>query len=52
MRVFTAGFRIFFLAAGLFAIFAMVVWEGWLAIHAAGGDVVFGVFAGLVGDGG
>ena len=39
MRVFTAGFRIFFLAAGLFAIFAMVVWEGWLAIHAAGGMV-------------
>ena len=39
MRVFTAGYRVFFLAAGLFATFAMVVWEGWLAIHAAGGMV-------------
>lgn len=38
-RLFTAGYRVFFLAAGLFAVFAMVVWEGWLAIHAAGGMV-------------
>lgn len=36
-RLFSAGYRVFFLAAGLFAIFAMAVWEGWLAIHAAGG---------------
>lgn len=38
-RLFTAGFRVFFLAAGLFAVFCMIVWEGWLAIHAAGGMV-------------
>lgn len=38
-RLFTAGFRIFFLAAGLFAVLSMIVWEGWLAIHAAGGMV-------------
>jgi uncharacterized protein involved in response to NO len=36
-RLFSEGFRVFFLAAGLFAVVAMVVWEGWLAIHAAGG---------------
>ncbi|MCW8841934.1 MAG: NnrS family protein [Rhodobacteraceae bacterium] len=38
-RLFSAGFRIFFLAAGLFAVLGMIVWEGWLAIHAAGGMV-------------
>lgn len=38
-RLFTAGYRIFFLAAGLFAIAAMILWEGWLSIHAAGGMV-------------
>ncbi|WP_417807840.1 NnrS family protein [Thioclava sp.] len=37
--LFSAGYRVFFLLAGLFAIFAMIVWEGWLAIHAAGGMV-------------
>lgn len=45
-RLFTAGYRVFFLAAGLFAIFALLVWEGWLAIHAAGGmvsDMPFGM---------
>lgn len=45
-RLFTAGYRIFFLAAGLFAIFALLIWEGWLAIHAAGGmvtDMPFGI---------
>lgn len=36
-RVFSAGYRIFFLLAGLFAVFAMLVWEGYLGIHAAGG---------------
>ncbi len=39
MRVFSAGYRIFFLLAGLFAVFAMLVWEGYLGIHAAGGLV-------------
>ena len=38
-RLFSAGFRVFFLAGGLFAVLAMIVWEGWLAIHAAGGMV-------------
>ncbi|MDQ2091779.1 NnrS family protein [Marimonas arenosa] len=38
-RLLTAGYRVFFLAAGLFAVFAMIVWEGWLGIHAAGGMV-------------
>lgn len=38
-RLFTAGFRVFFLAAGLFAVFTMIVWEGWLAVHALGGMV-------------
>jgi uncharacterized protein involved in response to NO len=36
-RLFTAGFRVFFLSAGVFAVASMIVWEGWLAIHAAGG---------------
>jgi len=46
MRVFSAGYRIFFLMAGLFAVFTMLVWEGWLAVHAAGGmvnDMPFGM---------
>lgn len=34
--VLSEGFRIFFLAAGLFSAFAMLVWVGWLGIHAAG----------------
>jgi uncharacterized protein involved in response to NO len=38
-RLFGDGFRIFFLAAGLFAILSMIVWEGYLAIHAIGGLV-------------
>ena len=37
--LFTGGYRVFFLAAGLFAVLAMLVWEGYLAIHAAGGMV-------------
>lgn len=36
-RVFSEGFRIFFLAACLWAVAAMGVWESWLAIFAAGG---------------
>ena len=33
------GFRVFFLAAGLFAVLAMLGWAAWLALHAAGGQV-------------
>ena len=42
---FTEGFRVFFLAAGLFAVAALVYWELWLAIHAAGGMVTATPFA-------
>lgn len=38
--VFTAGFRFYFLAAGLFSVFAMVAWNIWLGVHAAGGTLV------------
>ncbi|WP_241865460.1 NnrS family protein [Paracoccus salsus] len=38
-RVLTEPYRIFFLAAGLYAIFALLVWELWLGIHFAGGMV-------------
>ncbi len=38
-RVLSEPHRIFFLAAGLYAIFALLVWEVWLGIHAAGGTV-------------
>ncbi|WP_415184600.1 NnrS family protein [Phaeovulum sp.] len=38
-RVFGEGFRVFFIAAGLYGVFAMIVWEGWLGVHAAGGMV-------------
>lgn len=38
--VFTAGFRFFFLGAGLFSVFAMLAWFSWLAVHAAGGTFV------------
>lgn len=38
-RLFGEGFRVFFLAAGLYAVFTLIVWEGWLGIHAAGGMV-------------
>ncbi len=34
----SAGLRIFFFAAGLYAVFAMAVWEGWLVMQAAGQD--------------
>ncbi|PLX37832.1 MAG: NnrS family protein [Hyphomicrobiales bacterium] len=36
----SAGFRFFFLSAGIFAVFALAAWMLWLAIHAANGMVV------------
>ena len=36
-RLFSDGFRVFFLAAGLFAVFAGIVWGLWLGVHAMGG---------------
>ncbi|MCK7611115.1 NnrS family protein [Roseibium sediminicola] len=38
--VFTAGFRFFFLSAGLFSVLAMTVWTLWLGIQAAGGEAM------------
>lgn len=38
-RILTEPYRIFFLAAGLYAVFALLVWEMWLGIHFAGGMV-------------
>ncbi|MCV2873483.1 NnrS family protein [Defluviimonas sp. WL0050] len=40
LRVFSEGFRIFFLASCLFALVAMGVWEGYLAVDAMGGIAV------------
>ena len=37
--VFTAGFRFFFLAAGLFAVISMAAWLVWLALHAGGAAI-------------
>ncbi len=37
--VLTAGFRFFFLSAGLFAVVSMTLWLVWLGIHAGGGAV-------------
>ncbi|MCV0429215.1 MAG: NnrS family protein [Roseibium sp.] len=36
----TAGFRFYFLAAGIFSVFAMLAWTVWLSVHAAGGAFV------------
>jgi uncharacterized protein involved in response to NO len=36
-RLFSEGFRIFFAVACGFALLSMLVWEGWLAVVAAGG---------------
>lgn len=36
-RLFSEGFRAFFLFAAIFAVLSMIVWEGWIAIHAFGG---------------
>ena len=38
--VLTAGFRFYFLAAGIFSVFAMIMWVVWLGVHAAGGSFV------------
>ncbi len=38
-RFFGDGFRVFFFAAGVFAMLAMIVWAGWLGVHAYGGMV-------------
>ena len=38
-RVFGEGFRVFFLAAGLYGLFTGIVWLIWLGVHAAGGMV-------------
>jgi uncharacterized protein involved in response to NO len=39
-RLFGDGFRVFFLAAGLFAVLAMLIWELYLTVHALGGLMV------------
>ncbi|MDO5620856.1 MAG: NnrS family protein [Paracoccus sp. (in: a-proteobacteria)] len=39
-RVFSAGWRVFFWAAGLWAVAAMAVWLFWLATQASGGDAI------------
>lgn len=44
-RLFGEGFRVFFLTAGLYAVFVMIVWEGWLGIQAAGGTATSAPFA-------
>jgi len=36
--LFSAGMRVFFLAAGIYALLAMGVWEGWLAGFALNGE--------------
>ncbi|MCY6380187.1 NnrS family protein [Hoeflea prorocentri] len=43
--LFGDGFRVFFLAAGLFAVFSIALWEGWLAVHATGGLIISMPFA-------
>jgi uncharacterized protein involved in response to NO len=45
--VLTAGFRFFFLAAGLYAVFAMFAWVGWLVAQANGG-VLFSFSQGMM----
>lgn len=37
--IFRDGWRAFFLAAGLYSVFAMLVWIVWLGVHAFGGIV-------------
>ncbi|MCB1329746.1 MAG: NnrS family protein, partial [Maritimibacter sp.] len=39
-RLFSEGFRVFFLGAGLFAILAMGWWEIYLGVHYTGGMVI------------
>lgn len=43
--LFSEGFRIFFLAAGLFAVISIGLWIAWLGIHAVGGMVTRMPFA-------
>ena len=38
-RILSEGFRVFFLAAGLYGMFTGIVWVIWLGVHAAGGMV-------------
>jgi uncharacterized protein involved in response to NO len=38
-RFFSDGWRVFFTAAALYAVFSLIVWTGWLGIHAFGGMV-------------
>ena len=38
-RVLGEGFRVFFLAAGIYGLFTGIVWLIWLGVHAAGGMV-------------
>jgi len=38
-RVLGEGFRVFFLAAGLYGLFTGIVWLIWLCVHASGGVV-------------
>jgi len=40
VRLFGEGYRVFFLAAGLFAVFAMLWWELYLGVHAVGGLIL------------
>ena len=44
-RLFSEGFRIFFLAAGVFGLLSAMVWEAWLGVHAFGGMVTDMPFA-------
>lgn len=37
--IFRDGWRVFFLAAGLYAVFAMLVWLVWLGVQAGGGTI-------------
>jgi len=45
LKVFDAGYRIYFLAAGIFAILSMTVWFVWLAVHYEGGMITSMPFA-------
>ncbi|KUF10940.1 NnrS family protein [Pseudoponticoccus marisrubri] len=44
-RLLSAGYRVFFLLAGLFAVISMILWEAWLAVLAAGGLIGWQPFA-------
>jgi uncharacterized protein involved in response to NO len=37
VRFFSEGYRVFFMSAAVYAVFAGVVWGLWLGVHAAGG---------------